>query len=79
MFEPNLIVIGKTIRRLRRKKGLSQEILSSFASISRSHLSMIENGSKQISFQTICKIANALDLSPSELVKCIEDDILNQP
>ncbi len=76
MFEYNNESIGKTIKRLRQSKGLSQELLSSFAGIARSHLSMIETGSKQANFETICKIACALDMLPHELVKIIEDDCI---
>ncbi len=34
---------------------------------------MIENGTKQANFTTICKIAAALKMRPSELVRQIED------
>lgn len=74
MFEYDKKSIGKTIKKLRLNKRLSQEVLSSFAGIARSHLSMIENGSKSANFETICKIANALDMNPYMLVKAIEDD-----
>ncbi len=37
---------------------------------------MIETGSKQANFETICKIACALDMLPHELVKIIEDDCI---
>ena len=74
MIEFNNYQIGNTIRRLRKGKGLSQEVLSSFAGIARSHLSMIESGTKQANFETICKIACALGMRPHELVKAIEDD-----
>ena len=47
-------------------------MLSGLAGIARTHLSMIENGSKQANFETIWKIAYALDLRPSELVAQIE-------
>jgi len=70
--------IGKTIKRLRQSKGVSQEVLSSFAGIARSHLSVIESGTKQANFETICKIASALDLRPSELVKYIEENCSNK-
>jgi len=36
---------------------------------------MIENGDKQANFETLWKIANALDIRPSELVTLIEDEI----
>ena len=61
-------VVGKTIRRLRKEKELSQDVLSGLAGIARSHLAMIENGSKQPNFETIWKISLALNMRPSELV-----------
>ena len=65
-------VVGQTIRRLRKERKLSQDVLSGLAGIARTHLTMIENGSKQPNFETIWKIALALDLRPSELVSLIE-------
>lgn len=38
--------MGKLIRKLRKGKALSQDVLSGLAGIGRSHLAMIENGSK---------------------------------
>lgn len=64
---------GKTIRRLRIQKGMSQELLSGLAGIARSHLSMIENAKKSPNLETICKLALALDILPSELIQEIED------
>ena len=67
-------VVGQTIRRLRKERKLSQDVLSGLAGIARTHLTMIENGSKQPNFETIWKIALALDLRPSELVSLIEKE-----
>ena len=67
-------VVGQTIRRLRKERKLSQDVLSGLAGIARTHLTMIENGSKQPNFETIWKIALALDLRPSELVCLIEKE-----
>ncbi len=67
--------IGRTIRNLRNKKGVSQDVLSGFAGIARTHLTMIENGDKQANFETLWKIANALEIRPSELVDLTEDEI----
>lgn len=41
------LVVGQTIRRLRKTRRLSQDVLSGLAGIARTHLTMIENGSKQ--------------------------------
>ena len=67
--------VGKTIRKLRNTKGVSQDVLSGFAGIARTHLTMIENGDKQANFETLWKIAGALDMRPSELVALIENEI----
>ena len=43
MIKFNNLAVGTTIRKLRLEKKLSQDVLSGFAGIARSHLSMIEN------------------------------------
>lgn len=65
-------VIGEVIRNLRVERHLSQEVLSGLANIARSHLSMIETGEKKANFETLWKIAVALDMKPSELIAEIE-------
>ena len=69
--------VGKAIRDLRKEKGISQDVLSGVAGIARTHLTMIENGTKQANFETLWKIALALDIRPSELVARIEEEIEN--
>ena len=71
----NNSAVGRTIRKLRNNKGISQDVLSGFAGIARTHLTMIENGDKQANFETLWKIANALDMRPSALVAQIEAEI----
>ncbi len=71
----NNSAVGRTIRKLRNNKGISQDVLSGFAGIARTHLTMIENGDKQANFETLWKIANALNMRPSELVALIENEI----
>lgn len=70
--------IGATVKALRKQKKLSQEVLSGLAGIARTHLTMIENGTKQANFETLWRIALALDLRPSELVQEIEKTIKNE-
>ena len=69
------VVVGRVIRDLRKQKGITQEVLSGFAGVARTHLTMIENGSKQANFETLWRIAVALDIKPSELVAAIENEI----
>lgn len=68
------IVIGNVIRNIRKKRGLSQEVVSGLAGIARTHLTMIENGTKQPNLETIWKIALALNMYPSDLLRIIEQE-----
>lgn len=70
--------VGRVIRRIRLRRGLSQEVVSGLAGIARTHLTMIENGSKQANLETVWKIALALDLRPSELIRQVEEEIQGQ-
>ena len=71
-------VIGNIIRIKRIQKGMTQEVLSGFAGIARTHLSMIENGTKQANLETLWRIAQALEIKPSQLIAAIEDEIAPQ-
>ena len=71
----NSKTVGQIIGRLRTERGVSQEVLSGLAGIARSHLSMIENGSKTANVETLWKIANALDMRLSELIFIVEEQI----
>jgi len=66
--------IGQTISDIRKSKEISQEVLSGLAGIARTHLTMIDSGSKQANFMTICKIAAALNMRPSDLVQQMEEN-----
>ncbi len=70
--------VGRAIHKLRKKRGLSQEVLSGLAGIARTHLTMIENGSKQPNLETVWKIASAMDLPASELIRLVEQEITDK-
>ena len=67
-------IVGRVIRGLRKQKNITQEVLSGLAGVARTHLTMIENGGKQANFETLWRIAVALELKPSELVAMIENE-----
>ena len=48
MVEFNKFAVGRVVRQLRKNRGLSQEVFSGLVGIARSHLAMIESGSKPI-------------------------------
>lgn len=67
------VIVGKVIQYYREKKSLSQEVVSGLADIGRTHLSAIERGARKPTLDTFFKIADALDILPSELMRMIEE------
>ena len=74
-MEYNAMVMARLLGRLRTQRGLSQEVLSGLAGIARSHLAMIENGAKRPTVETLWKLAGALDMRLSELVRMAEEEM----
>ncbi len=74
----NSKAFGTVISRLRTRRGMTQERFSAFAGIARSHLTMLENGKKGVRLDTFCRIADALELSPSELMRLVEQEMERQ-
>ncbi len=72
------IIVGRVIQNYREKKGLSQEVVSGFADIGRTHLSAIERGVRKPTLDTFFKIAKAMGISPGDLMKRIEEEIEKQ-
>lgn len=73
MLDP--IVVGQVIQRFREEKRQSQELLSGFAGIGRTHLSAIERGERKPTLETFFKIADALGVRPSVLMAAIEAEL----
>ena len=69
----NSKITGQVIGLLRTRQGMSQEVLSGLAGIARSHLAMIENGTKNANVDTLWRIAQALNMRLSELMRMVEE------
>ena len=65
--------IGEVIRSCRLRKGITQEVLSGLADIGRSHLAEIENGTSIPTVATIWKLADALDMTASDIIAKVEE------
>ena len=68
----NYKITGQIVGRLRTQRGMSQEVLSGLSGVARSHLAMIETGSKNANVDTLWRIAQALEMKLSDLIKLIE-------
>ena len=63
------IRLGRRISGLRERRGLSQTQLADLAQIGRAHLSQIENGAVAARIDTLYALAEALEMTLSELLK----------
>ncbi len=61
--------IGKNIKRIRVKKGLTQLDLAAECGMEESNIGRIENGNTNPTAKTFLKIAKALNVTLSELVR----------
>lgn len=66
-------VTAQIIGMLRIQKGMSQESLASKAGMARSHYAMIESGAKRPDIETLWRIANALEIRLSDIIRMTED------
>ena len=69
------VIVGQVIQRFREQKKQSQELVSGFAGIGRTHLSAIERGERKPTLETLFKIADALGVKPSALIAAIEEEL----
>jgi len=67
--------VGMVIQEQREKRKMSQELVSGFAGIGRTHLSAIERGERKPTLETFFKIAEALRMRPSQLMEQIEQAV----
>jgi transcriptional regulator with XRE-family HTH domain len=61
--------LGENLRKWRLKKNMSQVDLANALSVDRAYISNIENGRMNPTLSTLEKIAGALRISTSELLK----------
>jgi transcriptional regulator with XRE-family HTH domain len=69
MSEDILIKFGNKVRSEREKRGYSQETFAELVGVHRTYIGMIERAEKNITLRSIEKIAKALNLSVSKLLK----------
>lgn len=61
--------IGHNIRQQRKRLGWSQEELAIKSRLNRSYIGGVERGERNIRISTVSKLAQALGIPPSDLLK----------
>jgi transcriptional regulator with XRE-family HTH domain len=59
---------GANLRKIRLDKGMSQEGLADLAGLHRTYVSSVERGERNVTLETIDKLAKALGISTSKLI-----------
>lgn len=69
-----LLKYGQVVRKIRLEKGISQETLADLSGLHRTYMSDVELGKRNVSLENIDRIANALEVSISEIFRQIESE-----
>ncbi|WP_082818895.1 helix-turn-helix domain-containing protein [Cupriavidus nantongensis] len=66
---------GKTLARLRRERGWTQEFLSFECDLTRNYVSLLERGESSPTLNTISSLAEALNIGAEELIKMTFEEL----
>lgn len=61
--------LGARVRRFRARVGISQEELAARCALHRTYVGSVERGERNVSLENILKLAAALSVDPSRLVR----------
>jgi len=63
------VAFGEAVRALRVERGFAQEAFAAHAGMDRSYYGAIERGEFNVSLETILKLADALEISATEVLR----------
>ncbi len=63
-----LVAVGKRIREIRHKRGISQEELGFRCKLDRTYISSVERGRRNLGLANLNRIARALNVRPAALL-----------
>ena len=66
-------IIGKRIRGFRQRQGLSQEALAERCGLHATYIGQVERGEKNVTVESLAKIAAALDVPLSRIFEKVGD------
>jgi len=70
---PLLLAFGRTLRKARRDRDLSQEALAHEAGLSAKHVGEIERANKDPRLTTVLRLADALEMRSGELFAQLDE------
>lgn len=63
------VIVSKNIKAARQRKSLSQEALADLCGLHRTYIGAVERAERNITLQTLAKLANALGVTPQSLLE----------
>lgn len=60
--------LGRNVRRERQRRGLSQEAFAEVIGVHRTYLGAVERGERNLSLQSVERLAEVLGVAPLELL-----------
>lgn len=72
-FMDRVEAFGLAVRRLRRSKRMSQELLAEKADLHRNFVSLVERGQTKAALDSVFALADALEIRASELIQLAEE------
>lgn len=66
------VLVGKNIRAVRETLGLSQDAFADLCDIHRTYIGSVERGERNITLDTLARIAKAANTTPIALLKANE-------
>jgi len=65
----SLEIVGREVREIRRKSGMTQQQLADLCGFHRTFIISIEKGRQNASVETLVRLASALGVMPGELFR----------
>jgi transcriptional regulator with XRE-family HTH domain len=72
---PLQVAFGRAVRRRRKTRKISQERLAELSDINRTYMGDVERGERNLALKNMAKIARALGLRLSQLIRTMEDEL----
>ncbi len=66
--DKRLIQFGAHLRSIRKELGLSQDYIATHSNLTKSNVSEIENGNRNLAFTTLLELAKGLGIDPKKLL-----------
>ncbi|WP_269225217.1 helix-turn-helix domain-containing protein [Flavobacterium eburneipallidum] len=67
--DKRLIQFGSHLRSIRKELGLSQDFVATNSNLTKSNISEIENGNRNLAFTTFLELAKGLGIDPKKLLE----------